>query len=79
MRIDRYPLEHETPEGLLDRLQEECAEVIKACSKIKRFGINNHHPDRPASMNSIELAQELADVRQIAEHLARRGLVAWPL
>ena len=34
-------------------LQEECAEVIQAISKVKRFGLNN---------NIDQLNQEIADV-----------------
>lgn len=29
----------------LDRLVEECAEVIQIAQKIKRFGRENFHPD----------------------------------
>jgi NTP pyrophosphatase (non-canonical NTP hydrolase) len=45
---------------LLDKLQEEAAEVIQAVSKIRRFGENNHHPDRTTT-NKDELITELED------------------
>jgi NTP pyrophosphatase (non-canonical NTP hydrolase) len=45
---------------LLDKLQEESAEVIQAISKVRRFGDNNHHPDRK-STNHEELLTELED------------------
>ena len=45
---------------LLDKLQEEAAEVIQAVSKIRRFGENNHHPDR-ITTNKDELITELED------------------
>jgi NTP pyrophosphatase (non-canonical NTP hydrolase) len=45
---------------LLDKLQEESAEVIQAVSKIRRFGENSHHPDRTTT-NHQELIQELED------------------
>lgn len=45
---------------LLDKLQEEAAEVIQAVSKIRRFGENNHHPDRTTT-NKDELVTELED------------------
>ena len=32
---------------VLDILQEECAEVIQAVSKIRRFGISNLKPGKP--------------------------------
>lgn len=45
---------------LLDKLQEEAAEVIQAVSKIRRFGENSHHPDRTTT-NKDELVTELED------------------
>lgn len=45
---------------LLDKLQEEAAEVIQAVSKIRRFGENNSHPDRQTT-NKDELVTELED------------------
>lgn len=44
----------------LDKLQEESAEVIQAVSKIRRFGPDNHHPDRTTT-NMQELIGELED------------------
>jgi len=45
---------------LLDKLQEESAEIIQAVSKIRRFGENANHPDRTTT-NHQELIQELED------------------
>ena len=45
---------------LLDKLQEESAEIIQAVSKIRRFGENSHHPDRTTT-NHQELISELED------------------
>jgi NTP pyrophosphatase (non-canonical NTP hydrolase) len=45
---------------LLDKLQEEAAEVIQAVSKIRRFGPHNSHPDRKTT-NKQELVTELED------------------
>ncbi len=45
----------------LDKLQEEAAEIIQAVSKIRRFGPDNHHPDRTTT-NKQELVQELEDL-----------------
>jgi len=56
---------------LLDKLQEESAEVIQAISKVRRFGDHNHHPERKTT-NHEELIQELTDWLAIVaalEHL----------
>lgn len=44
----------------LDKMQEEAAEIIQAVSKIRRFGPNNHHPERKET-NLQELVGELED------------------
>ena len=49
---------------LLDKLQEEAAEVIQAVSKIRRFGPHNHHPLRTQT-NLQELTGELEDFQAI--------------
>ena len=49
---------------LLDKLQEEAAEVIQAVSKIRRFGEDNSHPDRKTT-NKQELVTELEDLLAI--------------
>lgn len=48
-------------EECLNILQEECAEVIQAASKIKRFGINNRK-DGEELNNLQNLEMELGDV-----------------
>ena len=53
---------------LLDKLQEESAEVIQAVSKIRRFGQQNKHPDR-STTNYQELIQELEDFLAIVAAL----------
>lgn len=45
---------------LTSKLQEEAAEVIQAVSKIRRFGPDNHHPDRETT-NKQELVGEIED------------------
>ena len=45
---------------LLDKLQEEAAEVIQSVSKIRRFGEHNKHPDRTTT-NKQDLQNELED------------------
>ena len=49
---------------LLDKLQEEAAEVIQAVSKIRRFGEDNSHPDRKTT-NKQDLTIELEDLLAI--------------
>lgn len=45
---------------LLDKLQEEAAEVIQAVNKIRRFGENQKHPQRDTT-NKQDLVNELED------------------
>lgn len=61
-------LKQQTQNWLLDKLQEEAAEVIQAVSKIRRFGDNNHHPDRKTT-NYEELIEELEDFLAIVAAL----------
>ena len=49
-------------------LQEECAEVILAISKIKRFGWDSIHPDGGVD-NRVRLEQELGDVEAMIDIL----------
>ena len=46
---------------VMDILQEECAEVIQAVSKISRFGIDNFKPGK-AKTNREHLEEELGDM-----------------
>jgi NTP pyrophosphatase (non-canonical NTP hydrolase) len=45
---------------LLDKLQEEAAEVIQAVNKIRRFGETSKHPERQTT-NKEDLVNELED------------------
>jgi hypothetical protein len=45
---------------LLDKSQEEASEIVQAISKIRRFGPDNHHPDRTTT-NLQELVNEIED------------------
>ena len=45
-----------------DRLVEECAELIMAIQKGKRFGWLNYHPDRPGTTNLEDCQKEIQDV-----------------
>ena len=46
-----------------DKVIEECAEVIQAITKIKRFGLMNYHPERTESNNKMEVFAEMKDLR----------------
>jgi len=43
---------------------EECAEVIHALQKGKRFGWDNYHPDRPRLSNRDAALNECAQLRK---------------
>ena len=55
-------------EELLDILQEECAEVIQAISKVRRFGMENEYLNGEGTQRE-HLVQELGDVRLLIELL----------
>lgn len=55
-------------------LQEECAEVIQAVSKINRFGIDNYKPGKPKT-NREHLEEELGDMLAMIEILQDMGVV----
>jgi NTP pyrophosphatase (non-canonical NTP hydrolase) len=51
-----------TPERKVVHLMEECGEVIQACAKILRFGLDAEHPVS-GMPNRKSLRTELADLR----------------
>ena len=53
---------------LLDKLQEEAAEVIQVVNKIRRFGEASKHPDRNTT-NKEDLINELEDLLAILASL----------
>jgi NTP pyrophosphatase (non-canonical NTP hydrolase) len=64
------PHEHEA----LLILQEECAEVIQAVSKVFRFGIDNYKPGKPAT-NAEHLETEIGDVLCMIDILVTQGVI----
>lgn len=56
-------------------LQEECAEVIQAVSKINRFGIDNYKPGKPKT-NREHLEEELGDMMAMIDILKEMGVVS---
>ena len=67
------PLTDEERE-ILDILQEECAEVILAVSKIKRFGRRNINPKTDVD-NVLELSLEVGDLDTIRAIAQSAGLI----
>ena len=64
---------NEHQEECLNILQEECAEVIQACSKIKRFGLIGK-PLNTTLTNRESLEMELGDVLALVDLLKGAGL-----
>lgn len=60
---------------LLTVLEEECAEVIQAITKIRRHGLASYHPDNPGVSNAGSLHRELGDVRAAMILLSRIGIL----
>lgn len=58
---------------ILDILQEECAEVIQAISKCRRFGMENVYLNGEGTQRE-QLVQELGDVRLLIELLQAHQL-----
>jgi len=56
-------------------LQEECAEVIQAVSKINRFGIDNYKPGKPKT-NREHLEEELGDLLAMIDILQDMNIVS---
>lgn len=59
---------------VMDILQEECAEVIQAVSKISRFGLDNYKPGKPKT-NREHLEEELGDMLAMICILERMGVI----
>lgn len=47
---------------LLIMLAEEAGELVQACTKALRHGLDNHHPDFPNRTNTDNIRNELADL-----------------
>lgn len=60
---------------VMDILQEECAEVIQAVSKVSRFGIDNVKPGKPKT-NREHLEEELGDLLAMVDIMLEQGIVS---
>lgn len=67
---------NEQTKEVMDILQEECAEVIQAVSKISRFGIDNVKPGKPKT-NREHLEEELGDMLAMIDIMLERGVISW--
>jgi NTP pyrophosphatase (non-canonical NTP hydrolase) len=63
---------NKTQEALII-LQEECAEVIQAASKIYRFGIDNEHKSGNTQRANLEM--EIGDMLALVDILVEQGVV----
>jgi NTP pyrophosphatase (non-canonical NTP hydrolase) len=61
---------------VMDIAQEECAEVIQAISKIRRFGIDNAKPGTEYT-NRQHLEEELGDMLAMIDILMINEVVSW--
>jgi len=67
---------NKTTSEVMDILQEECAEVIQAVSKIRRFGIDNAKPGKPKT-NREHLEDEIGDLYAMIDILQELDIVSW--
>jgi NTP pyrophosphatase (non-canonical NTP hydrolase) len=63
---------NKTQEALII-LQEECAEVIQAASKIYRFGLDNSHKSGNTQRANLEM--EIGDMLALVDILIEQGVV----
>ena len=61
---------------VMDILQEECAEVIQAVSKVRRFGIDNAKPNTSYT-NREHLEEEIGDLLAMVDILLVNDMVNW--
>ena len=58
---------------ILDITQEECAEVIQAISKCRRFGLDNSH--KSGLTQRENLTQEIGDILCMIDLIMAHGIV----
>lgn len=65
-------------EYLLVHLMEEASEVVKACSKALRFGLD-HYNEKEGMTNRLHIATELMNVRVHANACVEYGMFPFPV
>lgn len=61
----------------LDLIQEECAEVIQAISKIRRFGLDSINPYlNDGKTNLDHLVDEIGDLRTLIDYLEENEYIS---
>lgn len=71
MDLEKYPVVHLSDEDFLNRLTEECSELIQAIAKRKRFGKESRHP-RTGEAADVHIANEIDDVSELIKEANRR-------
>jgi len=61
---------------VMDILQEECAEVIQAVSKIRRFGFESRWPEKTSSSTKEQLETELGDLLAMVDIMVEQCIVS---
>lgn len=54
-------------------INEECVEIAQAVDKALRFGLGNHHPNRPNETNAYDILKEYYHLQTIMEMIFERG------
>jgi len=70
------PIMNDKEIEVMNILQEECAEVIQAVSKINRFGLDNLKPGKPKT-NREHLEEELGDLMAMIDILQSMDIVSY--
>ncbi len=76
--LNRMPAEHNSmsfAQYLLIVFAEECAEIAHATSKALRFGLDNHHPDKPDITNEDQILTEFYQLQAVMDLLQVRGII----
>lgn len=71
MDIEKYPLHSISSAALLDRLEEECSELIHAIVKRRRFGVGSIHP-RTGETAEERIICEATDTFLVLEEIYKR-------